>query len=55
MEHWTPLQIRHTVATKVRKTHGLEGAQAFLGHSSIDATQIYAEKRHDLSRIIALE
>ena len=53
MEHWTPLQIRHTCATQVRKTHGLEGAQAVLGHSTLDATQIYAEKRDDLARIIA--
>jgi len=53
MEHWTPLQIRHTVATQTRKTHGLEGAQAKLGHSNIDATQIYAEKRNDLAREMA--
>ena len=49
MVHWTPLQIRHTVATEARRTHGLEGAQAKLGHSTIDATQIYAEKRNDLA------
>lgn len=53
MEHWTPLQIRHTVATQIRQTHGLEGAQAVLGHSSLDATQIYAEKRDDLARSVA--
>jgi integrase len=53
MTHWTPLQIRHTVATQIRQTHGLEGAQAVLGHSSLDATQIYAEKRDDLARSVA--
>jgi len=53
MTHWTPLQIRHTVATQVRRTHGLEGAQAVLGHSTLDATQIYAEKRDDLARCVA--
>ena len=53
MDHWTPLQIRHTYATMVRKTHGLEGAQAVLGHSTLDATQIYAEKRDDLARSVA--
>jgi integrase len=53
MAHWTPLQIRHTVATQTRKSHGLEGAQAKLGHSTLDATQIYAEKRHDLARDMA--
>lgn len=53
MAHWTPLQIRHTVATQIRQTHGLEGAQAVLGHSTLDATQIYAEKRDDLARSVA--
>lgn len=53
MTPWTPLQIRHTVATQVRRTHGLEGAQAVLGHSTLDATQIYAEKRDDLARSVA--
>ena len=53
MAHWTPLQIRHTYATQIRKTHGLEGAQAVLGHSTLDATQIYAEKRDDLARSVA--
>jgi integrase len=53
MAHWTPLQIRHTYATQVRRTHGLEGAQAVLGHSTLDATQIYAEKRDDLARCVA--
>ena len=53
MAHWTPLQIRHTYATQVRRTHGLEGAQAVLGHSTLDATQIYAEKRDDLARSVA--
>lgn len=50
---WTLLQIRHSVATMVRQLHGLEAAQAMLGHSSIEATQIYAEKRTDLAAQIA--
>lgn len=52
---WTLLQIRHTVATIVRQLYGLEGAQAVLGHASIDATQIYAERRNDLAVKIASE
>ncbi len=47
------MQIRHSVATMVRQLHGLEAAQAMLGHSSIEATQIYAEKRLDLAAKIA--
>jgi integrase len=50
---WTPLQIRHMVGTRVREMHGLEGSQAVLGHSRIDSTQIYAERRDDLARKLA--
>ena len=42
--HWTPYQIRHTVATEVRSRFGLEAAQCLLGHSRADVTQTYAER-----------
>ncbi len=41
---WHPNQLRHNVATNVRKQFGLEGAQVVLGHSRADITQIYAER-----------
>lgn len=41
---WSPNQLRHTFATEVRASHGLEAAQAILGHSRADTTQIYAER-----------
>lgn len=37
--HW----LRHTAATRIRDEHGLDAAQAMLGHSGADVTQIYAE------------
>ena len=40
---WTPHQLRHSAATLIRKRHGLDGAQAALGHSRADTTEIYAE------------
>jgi len=40
---WTPNQLRHTAATRIREQYGLEAAQVVLGHSSADVTQIYAE------------
>lgn len=53
---WTPHQIRHAKATLVRASHGLEGAQAALGHDSIDATQIYAARRSaDAKRIAEVD
>jgi len=42
--NWTPLQLRHSAATTVRRELGVEAASYVLGHASISATQIYAEK-----------
>lgn len=47
-----PHQLRHTCATELRKTFGLEGSQVVLGHKSISATQIYAEKNAEAARKI---
>jgi integrase len=41
---WFPHQLRHSLATKVRRDFGLEAAQIILGHQSLDVTQIYAER-----------
>ena len=44
-EHrWSPNQLRHAAATKIRSAHGLEGAQVILGHARADVTQVYAER-----------
>jgi len=45
---WAPNQLRHAVATRIRKLFSLEAAQVVLGHAKADVTQIYAER--DLSR-----
>jgi integrase len=50
---WSPNQLRHSYATKVRKEHGLEAAQVLLGHSRADVTQIYAEKNEAMAADIA--
>jgi integrase len=50
---WNPGQLRHTAATNLRRTYGLEGAQTVLGHASLQATQIYAEKNNEIARQIA--
>lgn len=41
---WSPLQLRHGYATKVRHRFGLESAQVALGHLRADVTQVYAER-----------
>jgi site-specific recombinase XerC len=53
-EHrWSPNQLRHTVATKIRKNFNLEAARVSLGHSSASTTEIYAEQDMDLARSVA--
>lgn len=43
---WTPHQLRHVAATRIRKEMGLEAAQVWLGHANADVTQVYAEIDH---------
>ena len=42
LEHWTPYQLRHTVAQIVRDELGVEAAAALLGHSKLSTTEIYS-------------
>ncbi len=51
--NWHPNQLRHSFATLVRKSYGLESAQVLLGHSKADVTQIYAEKNLSLAASVA--
>lgn len=46
---WHPHQIRHTAATEIRRTFGVEAAQVVLGHANIATAEIYAEKNRDLA------
>lgn len=49
-EHcWHPHQLRHTAATEIRRTFGIEAAQVVLGHANISTTEIYAEKDRELA------
>jgi integrase len=41
---WTPRQLRHTTATRVRAEFGVEAAQVVLGHAQLDTTELYAAK-----------
>jgi len=44
LSSWTPGQLRHTYATRVRRDHGLEAAQVLLGHRHAAVTEVYAER-----------
>ncbi len=52
---WAPNQCRHTAATELRKTHGLEAAQVILGHRTLTVTQVYAEKNVAAAKRIVAE
>lgn len=39
---WALNRLRHSVGSRVRREYGLEHAQAVLGHSNLQTTQIYA-------------
>jgi integrase len=47
--HWHPNQLRHLVASEVRKAHGLEAAQVLLGHTRANVTEVYAERDQRLA------
>lgn len=49
---WSPGQLRHNFATQIREAYGLEAAQALLGHSKLETTQIYAERNRSQMREI---
>lgn len=40
---WSPNQLRHSAATRIRREMGIEVAQAVLGHRQLETTQVYAE------------
>lgn len=52
---WSPHRLRHSFATEVRKTHGLEAVQVTLGHSRADVTQTYAQRDFALAARVAAE
>lgn len=51
--NWTPHQIRHSKGHSVREKHGIEAAQAVLGHATMDATEIYSAARVELAKAVA--
>jgi integrase len=52
---WHPHQLKHAIATEVRRLHGAEAAQVYLGHACLTTSEIYAEKNLRQIEQIALE
>ncbi len=41
---WHPNQLRHNAATAIRSEYGIEATRVILGHSSVETSEIYAER-----------
>jgi integrase len=41
--HWHPHQLRHNIATRLRRDYGIDAARVILGHKTAAVTEIYAE------------
>lgn len=55
VERFTPLQLRHTAATRIRRKYGIEVARILLGHSTAFTTEIYAEADVQKARKVMLK
>lgn len=52
---WSPNQLRHGAATRIRRDYGLESSRVVLGHSDVETTSVYAERDEELARKIMRE
>jgi integrase len=52
---WAPNRLRHSVATKLRASYGIEAAQTVLGHADPKVTLTYAERDFALAARIMRE
>lgn len=52
---WTPHQMRHSKGHSTRERYGVEAQQAVLGHESIQAAQLYSDRRLELAKTVARE
>ncbi len=55
VDRWTPNQLRHAAATRIRAEYGIDAARVILGHSSAETTEIYAEMDHQKALQVAEE
>lgn len=54
LRHWFPYLLRHTGGTEARRKHGLDAAQALLGHADRRTTERYAQVNRDVLAQIAV-
>lgn len=54
VSEWSPNQLRHSAATRIRKLSKVEIAKTILGHSDLKTTEIYAERDIDAAMAVVL-
>lgn len=47
---WNPNQLRHSLATEIRRVADLDTARAVLGHQSVAVSEVYAERDQQKAR-----
>jgi integrase len=52
---WSPNQLRHAAATRIRAAYGIEAARIILGHASAVTSEIDAEIDRERARQIMVE
>lgn len=52
---WKPNQLRHLRGTEIRDEYGIDAAQAVLGHSKANTTEIYAAVSRQKAREVAMK
>lgn len=50
---WSPNQLRHSWATRIRQEFGIEATAAGLGHAEVSVTELYAERDLKLAMRVA--
>jgi integrase len=53
--HWSPNMLRHAGATRIRQEASLDAVQIILGHSSVQTSEVYAERNLAAALKIAAE
>ena len=53
IEPWSPNQLRHSIGTYLRSRGNADMARAYLGHSDLNSTEVYAELDREAMEVAA--
>ncbi len=55
IERWVVYQLRHSVLSRIRKSHDIESARVLGGHRRLSTTEVYAEADLEKARKVMEE